>query len=421
MAKGNLNGVIRRKLGNMVGQANKLVNGKDKQVWRVYQGSVSNPKTIKQAQQRSLFVAAKNFQQAFRGILDHSWQGVEYGTRSLNYFRKMVLANGGANFPTFSYQSKGSQLPIPQPWPVSRGSLVIPGSQVTYNDDEKWFETGFGKFDFEATENSTIGQWDAALLAANPMLNDGDMITILSVYAATNMGFDSVTLDTPLVPVYDRHVIDTSNETRFTGSVETERGIFSLSVLFAKEDAAINSLIYPGIDVAAAIIVSRQNGSKASWLRTNSNMVVATEIANLYGSNDYITAALDSFMQDDAAATSDWYLNETGQSEETTGGAVGSSVIRERQMSITQGDGTNLVTAAYYSSGSRNGFLYKEASTGVRRQYFTIQGRTLIGVELAEGASFGTTDLINLSIVENDLNSRGYIINPVDQIIETPD
>lgn len=406
MAVGSINGVITGKLGNMVGQTNQLVNSKVKQVWRQYTGSVKNPKTISQAQQRSLFVSAKNFATAFRGILDHSFQGVEYGQRSLNRFRQLVLANGGQNFPNFTYQPKGAQNFIPQPWPVSRGSIVTGGplTEAGVND----VILTFGHDD--AANEATLGELWQTFLASNPLLRDGDMLTFLVVADYNQLALRNGALDS-FYSVYDRIIIDTADTTPVIdvalSAIPTQAGIMTINFFDTTDDLHV-SLVNGDTTVGLACIVSRQNGSKASWQRSNSDMAVQSQYQDILNSNDNITAALDSFMASADAATSDWYLNETGG---TTGGSAQTALVRERTLTINgpTAGATTSALAAYFSSGARNGYLYTDQ--GVHRSYYRINGRVLTPVSLETGYSFATTDIINISLVMTELEREGYTIS----------
>ena len=402
-------GVISGKLGNMVGQKNSLVSNKDKQVWRVYQGNVANPKTVKQAHQRSLFVAVKNFQRAFEDILNHSWQGVDYGTKSLNHFRSMVLAGGGSGFPFF-YQPKGAQNFIPQQWPISRGSLNI--NTKCYGDDPSSFHAeGLtrGRSDIGEQAVTRGDEW-AKFLAKNPMLQDGDMITIVTLgVTGGGQGWQGK----PCLPMYDRVIINTSDtNTDIEGFVQTENGLFDLYYLTSDEDADImietTSITGDYSIVAMGIIVSRQNSSKASWLRSKSNMYLLEGVDFKYTTDEYATACLDSFMNSANDAESDWYLDQTGENndDEQQGGGGGDTpsqtiAIESKEAALTPSGSVN---AAYLTKGSLRGYIMNNG------QYFTLHDHDLTATSFDEGKSFSpslTTIDLNAGLME-EIQAAGY-------------
>jgi hypothetical protein len=394
-------GVISGKLGNMVGQKNTLVSNKDKQVWRVYQGNVANPKTIKQAYQRSLFVAAKNFKVALSKILDHSWQGVQYGTKSLNHFEKMVLANGGANFPNFILQARGSQDAIPQPFPVSRGSIPF-DSKLTIQDVGEIEVNGI--VGISGTVPATVGEVWQAILALNPQLKDGDMITIVAFISSddhTPAAFES------LYPVYDRFIINVND----TNAYVSDQGIASQKGVFAFEAEAQynNHPIVTFDDVfcaACTIIISRQKGNKAQWQRSNADMNVDSGYMNWMMSTEYINACLDSFMASAASADSDWYLDQTG---ETTPTSEATGIVETKTATLSDSSTT---PCAYYKYNGVEGFIYVPADQSLsgKAQKCVLSGNTISTVDLADGISIVSTPRVALNDVFNKLVEKGYYV-----------
>lgn len=82
MAKGNmLLGYARGKVGDLVF---KRVDGKQVTTPRVR--VVKNPRTDAQTINRIAFASASKSAQHLRGIVDHSFQGIKYGSTSINYF-----------------------------------------------------------------------------------------------------------------------------------------------------------------------------------------------------------------------------------------------------------------------------------------------------------------------------------------------
>lgn len=406
MAKRSIMGVVTGKLGNMVGQKNALVTGADKQVWRVYKGDVKNPKTIKQAQQRALFVAVKNFAQALSGILDHSWQGVDYGTKSLNHFRKLVLSNKGVNYPGYIIQEKGSQDAVPQSFPLSTGN-------IPFYDGIDWTEgstiavLGFNYVDITAT---TVGAYWTQFLADNPSFKNGDMITVVAFIGS---GY-TPDVYSEIYPVYDRFIIDTESTVAITGNHPiSQKGIFQLtsdSIGSTNYICVSHATDADNIIVAAGVIISRQKGTKAQWQRSTSKMYVTNEYRNWVMTADYITAVLDSYMNSVSDAESDWYLNETGENtDDTTANTV--DIVRSRNMPLSNG---NTSAQAYFSKGRQNGYLYRGAASD--RSFFTLNGMTIQEVKLASGVTANTTDLINIDSVADVIEANNFLIRNISDI-----
>ena len=79
---------------------------------------VSNPQSLNQAVQRSIFAAAAKFYQKLQFILNHSWEGVKYGTPSQSEFMRRAVKTllgtqleKGADAYPFNYEISDGSLP----------------------------------------------------------------------------------------------------------------------------------------------------------------------------------------------------------------------------------------------------------------------------------------------------------------------
>lgn len=296
----------------------------------------SNPKTQKQAEQRAAFAAAKNFRDGFANLLNHAFQGVKYGQPSLNRFTKLVTLRRGADY-DYLPQLKGTQQFIPQPWPLSRGSIAVDTKPADMNDNS--FTLPYTALD-ENGEN--VGDFWTKFLAKNPFFMDGDMITIVAV-VITASSLASDIKDMKFLPVYDRMVIDTASEEALTDSkIATENGVFSLAydmaVTIGNSDLKL---------MGVGIIVSRQNGDKAAWLRSTSDMVVRSTFTAAYKTTAKVSEAIASFMAASGAATSDWYLNQTGDNEGNGPQEIATIVSTSSHTAYLKNQGGSTVQAYY--------------------------------------------------------------------------
>lgn len=346
MAIGYSSGYLRKKVGDKVFFTNQNVSGKVKQVARAYTAEVKNPKTSRQSNQRSLFVAAKNFRRGFEALLNHSWQGKKYGVQSLNHFSSLVLANRGANYPGFFLQPKNSQKFIPQPWPLATGSLL----QVVPTFEEDFNYTGLSIDRVE--NNSTLGQVSQSLISKNPWLKDGDMITVVVV--TTND--DEPTVTSSFIPVYDRIVLDVNSTDVVVDdySMLTENGAISLSWDDMNQKEEMQAYMPSGAQfnkiVACGIIVSRLSETGNTYQRSRSTMIVKSAIADLFNDTEYVNNCIASFM-DDSILSSDWYLNQVGQ-DTASGGQGGSGVTASYEAApATLAGGTILQNALFATIG----------------------------------------------------------------------
>lgn len=284
----------------------------------------SNPKTQKQAEQRAAFAAAKNFRDGFANLLNHAFQGVKYGQPSLNRFTKLVTLRRGADF-DYLPQLKGTQQFIPQPWPLSRGSIAVDTTPTDINDNS--FTLPFTALE-ENGEN--VGDFWTKFLAKNPFFINGDMITIVAI-VTTASSLASDIKDMKFLPVYDRMVIDSASEEALTSNkIETENGVFNLAYDMATAIGNSNLKL-----MGVGIIVSRQNGDKAAWLRSNSDMVVRSTFTTAYRTAETIDEAISSYMAASGNVSSDWYLNQTGDNEGSPSDPIDSNAVRQASITVT--------------------------------------------------------------------------------------
>lgn len=311
MARKNILGVITGKLGNMVGQSNSLINGKDKQVWRQYQGEVTNPKSTEQQVQRALFIAAKNFQSGLEEILNHSWQGIDYGTKSLNHFRSLVLTNKGANYPGYFFQGRGEQRFIPQPWPVSTGSVPADFGTMDFDADSEYIELTSISDTTDGTNAGNLAAFKRLMAAYG--VTDGAQVTLVAVGMRSDLNVSQLNVERALtatfVPVIGRFIYDASaqdiNCVFGATGYELSTNLYGTNNL----DLAIFAANNGNKLVAAALIVSTKVEGKAQWKRNKATMQVAPIIKTAFGSVEYINAALATLSNEAGEATSNWYLN----------------------------------------------------------------------------------------------------------------
>lgn len=139
MAKGNLLlGMGRGKLGDIV-----LYRQNGQQMSRPRTRVVKNPRTSGQQVQRMIQATIAYGYAGLKTIVDHSFEGVQYGGKSMNYFMKrnmdalrakvLSLSNGGDAFATFAIPNV--RVLYPNEYIVSNGSLApCPNPDKMKND-----------------------------------------------------------------------------------------------------------------------------------------------------------------------------------------------------------------------------------------------------------------------------------------------
>lgn len=270
---------LKGKLGNVVVQKGQY----GEQVVRAYVSEIKNPKSIAQSNQRMKVAPAQYARRAMKEIIDHSFEGVPYGTASLNHF--LSLAMKGNATPA---QLKGDMRFIPGKYQMSTGSL--PPITVDLSSP-----AGFIMTSLKATGTAnTVGAISNLLLLQNAQIAEGDRITVCFVIQQTIEGKNYYTFK------YDRFNVLPSDTTATGGTgFYVDEGKL-LYVPWTNPD---------GKSIAAAcVILSRQSG--ANWLRSESVMTVSDDVENSFFSSLAIQDSIASYTAVAKGTFSDYYMNE---------------------------------------------------------------------------------------------------------------
>lgn len=236
MAKGiAINGMLRGKLGGVV---YSRVNGE--QISRVKAEVVKNPKTTAQMAQRAIFATATQAYSIMKPIVDHSREGVKYGSKTQQKFMQDALtllrsraANDDGNFIIPNVAAL-----MANPYIVSKGSLTSP-KNIAYDNEKD-----------EIVISNMV----------NPTIAEGSVVTAKSFCDALgiNKG-DQVTL-VAIVRDADQPVLG-----QYAGR-EYRRNKFVYARITVKAEANDNDVIYSedAADWGDAVIVEGFNNSAIS-------------------------------------------------------------------------------------------------------------------------------------------------------------
>ena len=150
---------------------------------------VSNPRSDAQMKQRAIIPIVAASRAALKGLVNHSFEGVNYGNDSLKKFSELNLRAGALN--VISYSPNGISNPGFAELIVSKGSLPVDLQEIIINGDktavrfmlnshgskELKFKAAKGGDSAEATLK-TIAEWGATEC---PMLAGGNQLTFLTV------------------------------------------------------------------------------------------------------------------------------------------------------------------------------------------------------------------------------------------------
>ena len=146
-----------------------VYNGK--QVTKDRVADVKNPRSALQMKQRAIMATALHGYSALKEICDHSFEGITYGQKSMNYFMtenaRMIRATApNVNLSTY----KG--ISVPNAYIISKGSLNGPVIVADKDSTEYYFSVHLSK-----SESYTFG----SLMEKIGATTNGDMVTFVSL------------------------------------------------------------------------------------------------------------------------------------------------------------------------------------------------------------------------------------------------
>lgn len=266
MAKGNmLLGYARGKVGDLV-----FSRQGGQQVTRARAAKVTNPRSTGQQIQRMIFGSVSFAYSLLRSICDHSFEGVQYGQRSMSKFFSLNLKALRAYYPTDQDTDKR---------PVDAKAYILPsrvgaigcGLQIAAGTlpevEPKVSESGqldaFGK-GVELAEGATFSIANM-LEALNAVA--GDQITLVAVDENNRLHLSRYVVNADATAEQLTAAWDITGKNAAFDAAKT-----SIDKLLLLTNIKIDGLVYADIDsrtefASCSIIISRNEGGK--WLRSN--------------------------------------------------------------------------------------------------------------------------------------------------------
>lgn len=294
------------KIGNVVLQRNN--------VQRVRKRQIKNPRTTAQQVSRMIAATATRTYSVLKSIVDHSFQGVEYGGKSMNYFISNAMRDlrnraayvteaGGEEIPfTFGFIPKNQNGCVPGEFLVSKGTLPSIGGTADL--------ANAGQYDFAfkfMNANVNVMATPAQLYALG--VRAGDQITFM-VVDCSNV---SDGLQTPILKVA-RIVLsaafDNTNtwDSDYIDEEKTDAGF--VSGIGSETVPTISAMFGETIHTGYGCIILSRRGS-LQWERSTEHLRLAGD-NNLsqVGPYWYNAALLTWLMAAESVGDSPYYLNE---------------------------------------------------------------------------------------------------------------
>lgn len=283
-------GIVRKKVGSLVGYRIANSNNGEKQGLRTYVANPKNPKTLAQAIQRCKLGPASRFYRAFSNILDHAFEGVAVGTPSRSHFMSLAMLSNSPASP------KGDTAIPVFPYIVSQGSMPVSPFNSFAVDVITIGAVGHNS-STESFSNRSVSTYTDLVTKANPTLQYGDEVTFLGIVAPVS----GDVVGTP-IPVHKSLVLDLGDDTKMTDALASPFLTFTDGATGLSVAAAAGYKL-----LAGTFIMSRRNGS--AWVYTPAQMIVTDSGAEFYNDGN-VEQAVRSYMDKNANASSDLILQQ---------------------------------------------------------------------------------------------------------------
>ena len=251
----------------------QVLNGKQITKDRVY--NVKNPQTLAQMQQRALMATVVTAYSSMKAICDHSFEGVEVGSKSMGEFIKTNITELKNRVPEINITEYKTGVFAPNYYTVSKGTLT---SLLHSNDVGKHYFSNLKAWD----ENLTY-----AKLAENIGLKKDGMLTVMLVSGGVlywvRLKFTESILASSKKIAKDT-VLVTDMQSIDANSVEGNAIELAEAIKIGQNDLTEQSIIVftNSSDESVAIIKSIKEGNV--WKRSTENLWIDNEDFN-YGSN----------------------------------------------------------------------------------------------------------------------------------------
>lgn len=315
-------GNFRKRVGNVVGYKLTNSNNQQTQGLRIYQPTVSNPKTAAQVEQRRKLTPLSAFYDQSSAFLDHAFQGLTQGYRNRQRFMKLnMAANSEAIVPPVV---KGDSALYPGVYKVATGSLgynLLPGwkSNATIADsDQHVVVDGIKMSGDDAASTMTLAEFSANIIAANPGIVDGMEIAVLAMFRVGDLDgsqryyFERATI-----------VLDTTDTvTSVSDVLPASIGLFNVNESAVAGNILINSQSNDVVLAGAAIFISSKSGD--GWKYGNSTFKWTFAEYTYWNSRALYDACVASYQSTASEATSDLELQ---QADNTSGSTSPTDVV----------------------------------------------------------------------------------------------
>lgn len=323
MAKGNmLLGYARGKVGDLV-----FSRANGTQIARARNRYPKNPRSISQAYQRMVFATISVARSRLASIVDHSFEGIPFGQKSLSEFSRLnlnrlrALSFGSADGVS-DYLIKGANCLVRNEYIVSRGSLSIPhfAAQSMANNARGGVSIQNVTLSTAALTGDVAYRAELAKLGCKP----GDQLTIIAISkiegAVAEFGqARNFAANVNIARVVFKKVEEIFEYTRplvVDGKFNPDYVTRSDGEIYVDEVSTHTALTTPvdGDEVVAGTMIRSALSADGSWRRSNSQFALVGNTAQDAPAEYVYASYMDAGMNN---LGSDYYLNQA-QAENPT-------------------------------------------------------------------------------------------------------
>lgn len=330
-------GIWRGRKGSTVFYYNRNSNNAQKQAMRERVYEISNPQSNAQVSQRMKLLPAQRVQQQLLSVLKRSWQGVEYGGKSLNQFMKYALKMTEG----IPFVDKGDDRAIPGSYMISKGTLLQMYTEI--EDIDSHLSSLFGVEQNPA--DTTVGDISTANVEGGYVLQ-GDQLTF--IVCVTDANSTEQAANARYRWLVRSFIIDTNSTVLLNDLTST----WGFNFYNGTDDDVHFFLGIRAENIAAsAVVISRQSSTP---MRSTAQLTVNENLLSYWFTQTRRSTARRSYQNQGGALSTNWPVDP----DEEGGGGGGSTVI----------DGTYEITGLTGAQASCNGKLARvrvNTDTGV--------------------------------------------------------
>lgn len=306
-----------------------------------------NPKSTAQCQQRLVFSTAARVAKTLREIVDHSFEGVEYGQKSVNYFQRQcaaVLKKHMQNpimlgvtpyvpaLPLGALSGKGVEMALAS-YPVSQGSLPeVPAQLIETSSDGlngthglRIGAAGIASANTTLADLSQFGfergkQYTFIFISGRQTKNDGKFdYNVPGIVDVARINFSADAADT--TPLF----VATATEGTFTINpavlnLETSTNFSEVCFMVDAEAFPGTAIVNTTGDIIAGCVIASEYAN-GQWRRSSQTLL--TLVADVEGLDPMEVSAIRNYIcwnnltdllnsiVGEGAYASDWYLNQS--------------------------------------------------------------------------------------------------------------